>query len=95
VFLIDKRSAAEWVEALHWANKQFVHSLSPSRRIEVADFAAQLAFAMLRTFQEVAQDDREATHSVENAAHGMSHAIVQTLVHLPPPSFDRPENTVN
>jgi hypothetical protein len=49
----------------------------------------------MRSLSEQAKDDETRTKLVEAAAHGISWALVQCLLITTPPSFEKPEGTVN
>lgn len=86
MFLIDARTAADWSEHLAARNERFVRELRKDPTLDVSVFASRVAFNFIGSLRDLGRDERERSHLVEHAAHGISHAVVQSLLwEVPPP----------
>lgn len=88
MFLIDSRTAADWLEYLAKRNERFVYELRKDNTLDVSVFASRVALNMIGSLRDLGTDSRECSHLVEHAAHGITHAVVQALLwEAPPPIY--------
>jgi hypothetical protein len=96
VYSIDKATAESWIQHLNFRNEQHIRNLPDNQLIDVAKFASDFTFNFLRGLREVALDPTNSAHAVEHGAHGMMHAVVQSVLWQDPPTVhaltDREKN---
>jgi hypothetical protein len=94
-FLIDKRTAREWIVGFHARNEHRVNSHPESKMVEVTQLAEEMAYTFFRCLSEHAPDETARTQMIEAVARGLTSAILQTLLIATPPSFEKPTEAVN
>jgi len=94
-YLIDKRTAREWISHFHSKNEHRVSRLPESKMVDVLNMSADVAQSFFNCLSEHAPDDATRTQVIEAATHGMMFAIMQTLLITTPPAFEMPAKTVN
>lgn len=96
MYSISKDTAEFWMRHLNLRNEQYVRNLPPNTMIDVANFASEFTFNFLRGLREVTADPTNSAHAVEHGAHGIMHAVVQSVLWQDPPAVhaltDREKN---
>ena len=95
IFQINKPAATEWMERLSYANEQFVREQQAGMMVEVAHLASIMTLNFLKTLRTLAPDADTAAAITENAAHGISFALIQSLVYTDSPPDHYQQETIN
>ena len=94
-FLIDKRTARNWIAGFHAKNEYGVNCYPENQMVDVMQMSAEMVVTYFRSLGEHSADEATRTQVIDAAAHGMVFAILQTLLVATPPSFEKPTEAVN
>src|SRR4051794_13068601 len=94
-FLVNKRTAREWISAFTSKTEHRVNGLPESEMVDVMDMSTELAYIYLRCLADQAKDSASRTEVTAAGAHGLIFAASQALLLADPPSIEPPSDTVN